>query len=49
MAQQLQPLLRRVLIGLGAVLATVTLLAVFGLYTEPDFMRLMADQVWACF
>lgn len=31
-------------LGAGAVLA-----AVFGLYLDPDFMLLMADQVWACF
>ena len=25
------------------------LLAVFFLYTQPDFMVLLANQVWACF
>ncbi len=30
----------------GAVLAC---LAVFGLYTVPDFMVMVADQVWSCF
>lgn len=25
------------------------LLAVFALYTQPEFMRTLADQVWACF
>ncbi len=25
------------------------LLAVFALYTQPDFMVMVADQVWACF
>lgn len=30
----------------GAVLVC---LAVFGLYTVPDFMVMLADQVWACF
>ena len=25
------------------------LLAVFALYTAPDFMLTLADQVWACF
>ena len=25
------------------------LLAVFALYTQPDFMVMLADQVWACF
>lgn len=42
-------LLRRALTGLGFALAALLLLAVFGLYTDPDFMRMMADQVWACF
>ena len=39
----------RVLTGLAFALAALLLLAVFGLYTDPDFMILMADQVWACF
>jgi hypothetical protein len=30
-------------------LALATLLAVFGLYTRPEFMLRMANQVWACF
>lgn len=30
-------------------LATVVLLAVFALYTRPDFLLQLADQVWACF
>jgi hypothetical protein len=30
----------------GAVLAC---LAVFGMYTVPDFMVMVADQVWSCF
>lgn len=30
-------------------LATGVLLAVFFLYTQPDFMVQMANQVWACF
>ncbi len=25
------------------------LLAVFALYTRPEFMLTLADQVWACF
>lgn len=29
--------------------ALTVLLAVFALYLEPDFMRTLADQVWACF
>lgn len=29
--------------------ATVILAGVFMLYTQPDFMVQMANQVWACF
>ena len=32
----------------GAV-AVLACLAVFGLYTAPDFMVRLADQVWSCF
>ncbi len=32
--------------GAAAVLAC---LLVFGLYTAPDFMVQLADQMWACF
>jgi hypothetical protein len=32
-----------------AVVATVVLAGVFLLYTQPDFMVQMANQVWACF
>ncbi len=31
------------------VAALVALLAVFGLYTRPDFLVTLADQLWACF
>jgi hypothetical protein len=31
------------------LLALVALLAVFFLYTRPDFMVQMANQLWACF
>ncbi len=31
------------------VLATVVLAGVFLMYTRPDFMVQMANQVWACF
>ena len=27
----------------------VTLLSVFALYTRPDFLVTLANQVWACF
>jgi hypothetical protein len=30
-------------------LASVVLTGVFFLYTQPDFMVQMANQVWACF
>ncbi|MFY3384254.1 hypothetical protein [Paracidovorax sp. MALMAid1276] len=30
-------------------LAALACLLVFGLYTAPDFMVMLADQVWACF
>mgnify|MGYP001282510164 CR=1 FL=1 len=29
--------------------ALIVLLAVFALYVQPEFMRTLADQVWACF
>ncbi|MDP3520305.1 MAG: hypothetical protein Q8S02_06750 [Hydrogenophaga sp.] len=35
-------------IALG-LLATAALLAVFALYTQPDFLLKLADQLWACF
>lgn len=40
------PLWQRVLVW--SIVLTV-LLAVFALYTQPDFMRTLADQMWACF
>ena len=30
-------------------LAIIASLAVFALYTRPDFMFTLANQVWACF
>ena len=39
----------RLLTALGWALVALVLAAVFGLYTDPGFMLLMADQVWACF
>ncbi len=30
-------------------LAILALLAVFALYTRPDFLVRLADQVWSCF
>lgn len=40
---------QRLLAALGWALVALVLAAVFGLYTDPEFMLLMADQVWACF
>lgn len=31
------------------VLVAIVLTAVFYLYTQPDFIVQMANQVWACF
>ena len=33
----------------GGLLAAVVLAAVFMMYTQPDFMVQMANQLWACF
>ncbi|MGE0497027.1 MAG: hypothetical protein AB7I35_04605 [Ramlibacter sp.] len=37
----------RHLLAWGVALAV--LLAVFALYTRPDFLVTLADQLWACF
>ena len=29
--------------------ASAALLGVFALYTQPDFLVVLANQVWACF
>jgi hypothetical protein len=29
--------------------ASALLLGVFTLYTQPDFLMILANQVWACF
>jgi hypothetical protein len=34
---------------LAGALAVLVCLGVFGMYTVPDFMVMLADQVWACF
>jgi hypothetical protein len=39
----------RALRWLGAAAAVLLCLAVFGLYTAPEFMVMLADQMWACF
>jgi hypothetical protein len=33
----------------GGLLAAAALAAVFMMYTQPDFMVQMANQLWACF
>lgn len=35
--------------GAGIAGALLALLAVFSLYTQPDFFFTVANQVWACF
>ncbi len=35
-------------LGLGVLIA-VGLIGVFYLYSRPDFLVLLANQVWACF
>ena len=42
-------LLACVRVSVWTVLAALALLAVFGLYTAPEFMVMLADQMWACF
>lgn len=34
---------------LGWAVAVLACLAVFGMYTVPDFMVVLADQLWSCF
>ncbi len=34
---------------LGWAAAVLVCLAVFGMYTVPDFMVMLADQMWSCF
>jgi hypothetical protein len=40
------PRLRKALAYGGAV---AVLLAVFALYTRPDFLVTLSNQIWACF
>ena len=45
-----QRIRRRCLVRLAGAAALLVLLAtVFALYTQPEFMVMQADQVWACF
>ena len=40
---------RRAVRWLAGVVAVLACLMVFGMYTAPDFMVMLADQMWACF
>ncbi len=44
-ARSMQPAWR----WLGWIAAVALCLAVLGLYMEPAFMVMLADQMWACF
>lgn len=33
----------------ASIIGLTVLLAVFGLYLQPEFMMTLANQVWACF
>jgi hypothetical protein len=46
MKRRLPPLATKALV-LGTVLCV--LLAIFSLYTRPDFMLTLANEVWSCF
>jgi hypothetical protein len=46
MKLQATPLLGRLLVAAGVGAA---LLATLALYTRPDFMVNLADQLWSCF
>ena len=39
----------RALRWLGWAVLVLVCLLVFGLYTAPDFMVMLADQMWNCF
>lgn len=41
------PLWSRRLLGWGV--SALVLMGVFALYTRPDFLVTLANQVWACF
>ena len=43
------PSKRQALAYAAALVALLALLAVFGLYTQPEFLITLADQLWACF
>jgi len=33
----------------GWAISVIVLLLVFALYTRPDFMVTLSEQIWACF
>ncbi len=37
------------LVGAGLAAALAVLLGVFSLYTRPEFLMNLADQLWSCF
>ena len=45
-APQRRPIWQR---ALAWLVVALVLLAVFGLYLDPDFMLTIAEQTWACF
>ena len=40
---------RRMLAWAARAVAVLATLAVFALYTRPEFMVMLADQLWSCF
>ena len=40
---------RRALVWFLRAAAVAATLAVFALYTRPEFMVMLADQMWSCF
>jgi hypothetical protein len=34
---------------MGWTIGVIVLLLVFALYTRPDFMVTLSEQIWACF
>ena len=46
MPPKVMPRLRKLIVY---AIALAVLLAVFALYTRPDFLVTLANQVWACF
>jgi hypothetical protein len=44
-----QPSARTLKIGLALLLVVAALALTFGLYTRPDFLVQLSNQLWACF